>query len=127
MSIQGCVSDIHELVRTDEQGAHLPLRLRSDEGGRRIVELLDYSSGDLIRRWECDDDIDLAHLSIELLKQASGIASEPSASDPSPSRYGPAVAALERIAKRGGITSIPDPDAWLREIREDRPLPGRPE
>lgn len=35
------------------------------------------------------------------------------------------VAALERIAARGGIKSIPDPVAWQREMREDRPLPGR--
>ena len=35
------------------------------------------------------------------------------------------VAALERIAARGGIKSIADPVAWQREMREDRPLPGR--
>jgi hypothetical protein len=33
--------------------------------------------------------------------------------------------ALERIAARGGIESIPDPAAWQREIRTDRNLPGR--
>lgn len=32
---------------------------------------------------------------------------------------------LKKIADRGGIKSIPDPDAWLREIRDDRILPGR--
>lgn len=36
-----------------------------------------------------------------------------------------AVAALQSIADRGGIKSIPDPDKWLRDIRRDRPLPGR--
>ena len=36
-----------------------------------------------------------------------------------------AVAALRKIAERGGITSIPDPVKWQREIRKDRPLPGR--
>ncbi len=36
-----------------------------------------------------------------------------------------AVETLQRIADRGGIKSIPDPDKWLREIRKDRPLPGR--
>lgn len=36
-----------------------------------------------------------------------------------------AVAALKAIADRGGIKSIPDPVAWQREIRKDRPLPGR--
>ncbi|MBP9664853.1 MAG: hypothetical protein KBD94_09535 [Pyrinomonadaceae bacterium] len=33
--------------------------------------------------------------------------------------------ALARIAARGGVKSIPDPVAWQREIRKDRPLPGR--
>lgn len=36
-----------------------------------------------------------------------------------------AVAALQAIADRGGIESIPDPVEWQREIRKDRPLPGR--
>lgn len=36
-----------------------------------------------------------------------------------------AVAALERIAQRDGFRHIEDPAAWQREIREDRPLPGR--
>ena len=36
-----------------------------------------------------------------------------------------AMAALERIAEKGGIRSIVDPVAWQREIRKDRPLPGR--
>lgn len=36
-----------------------------------------------------------------------------------------AIAALQAIADRGGIKSIPDPDKWLREIRKDRPLHGR--
>lgn len=33
--------------------------------------------------------------------------------------------ALAQIAARGGVRSIPDPVAWQREIRKDRPLPGR--
>lgn len=36
-----------------------------------------------------------------------------------------AVAALEELAAAGGIASISDPAAWEREIRQDRPLPGR--
>jgi len=36
-----------------------------------------------------------------------------------------AMAILQKIADRGGIQSIPDPDKWLREVRKDRPLPGR--
>lgn len=37
-----------------------------------------------------------------------------------------ALAALEKIAAHGGL-GIPDPVAWQREIRKDRPLPGREE
>lgn len=36
-----------------------------------------------------------------------------------------AISALRRIAERGGIDSIPDPVKWQRQIRKDRPLPGR--
>jgi len=36
-----------------------------------------------------------------------------------------AVEALQKIADRGGVKSIPDPDKWLQEIREDRVFPGR--
>ena len=32
---------------------------------------------------------------------------------------------LRIIAQGGSGTSIPDPVAWQREIRADRPLPGR--
>ena len=32
---------------------------------------------------------------------------------------------LAVIAKGGSGKSIPDPVAWQREIRQDRPLPGR--
>jgi hypothetical protein len=38
-----------------------------------------------------------------------------------------AVEALMELAAAGGISSIPDPAAWQREIRQDRPLPGRDE
>ncbi len=33
--------------------------------------------------------------------------------------------ALAKIAAMGGITSIKDPVKWQREIRKERPLPGR--
>lgn len=36
-----------------------------------------------------------------------------------------ALAALDRIAARGGIAGIDDPLAWQREQRADRNLPGR--
>lgn len=39
-----------------------------------------------------------------------------------PARRGVALEALERLAARGGIRSIPDPAAWQRA---DRVLPGR--
>lgn len=32
---------------------------------------------------------------------------------------------LERIAESGAFAHITDPVAWQREIRKDRPLPGR--
>jgi hypothetical protein len=35
--------------------------------------------------------------------------------------------ALESLAAAGGISAIPDPIAWQRETRQDRPLPGRDE
>ena len=38
-----------------------------------------------------------------------------------------AAAWLQKIADRGGIKGIEDPVAWQREIRKDRPLPGRDE
>lgn len=38
-----------------------------------------------------------------------------------------AMDSLRRIAARGGLTSIPDAARWEREIRQDRPLPGREE
>ncbi|MCY4578394.1 MAG: hypothetical protein OXD31_05035 [Chloroflexi bacterium] len=40
-------------------------------------------------------------------------------------RRAKAAAALREIAKRGGVPEIPGPVAWQREIRKDRPLPGR--
>ena len=34
-------------------------------------------------------------------------------------------AILQRMADRQALSHIVDPIAWQREIREDRPLPGR--
>ncbi len=34
-------------------------------------------------------------------------------------------AALERLATSQALAHIPDPAAWERETREDRPMPGR--
>ena len=36
-----------------------------------------------------------------------------------------AMAALRRLRARGTFREIADPVAWQREIRRDRPLPGR--
>jgi hypothetical protein len=33
--------------------------------------------------------------------------------------------ALERLAALAGVASVADPMAWEREMRQDRPLPGR--
>lgn len=38
-----------------------------------------------------------------------------------------ALAALKRLRARGTFQGITDPVAWQREIRQDRPLPGRGE
>lgn len=32
---------------------------------------------------------------------------------------------MERMAARRALSEIKDPSAWQREIRKDRPLPGR--
>lgn len=36
-----------------------------------------------------------------------------------------AIAALERLASLGGIGGIDDPAGWQRQLRDERPLPGR--
>lgn len=36
-----------------------------------------------------------------------------------------ALAALKRLREMGTFNEITDPVAWQREIRKDRPLPGR--
>ena len=36
-----------------------------------------------------------------------------------------ALKALERLSRLGTFQDIKDPVAWQREIRKDRPLPGR--
>ena len=38
-----------------------------------------------------------------------------------------AAEALRKLSEQGGFKSIPDPVAWQREIRKDRPLAGRDE
>lgn len=35
------------------------------------------------------------------------------------------LAALEALANAGGLRAVPDPVTWQREVRQDRPLPGR--
>lgn len=53
---------------------------------------------------------------VTILNQ-SGLAEETS---------GPPMAeALERLALKGGVSSITDPAQWQREQREDRNVPGR--
>jgi len=32
---------------------------------------------------------------------------------------------LEVIAREGGLSTISDPNAWQRQVRQDRPIPGR--
>lgn len=33
--------------------------------------------------------------------------------------------ALSKLAESGAFSEVEDPNAWQREIRRDRPLPGR--
>lgn len=45
---------------------------------------------------------------------------------PSVTDRGKAMAqALEKLAESGAFSDIEDPVAWQREVRKDRPLPGR--
>lgn len=67
-----------------------------------------------------DDDLNRV---LELVEQLNGkVLERPRKPDPIA-----ALAALQRIADRGGIPSIPDPSAWQREIRKDKLLYGREE
>ncbi len=51
-----------------------------------------------------------------------------SPSDVGPSTQGQRMAkALERLAAANTFAHIKDPVAWQREVRKDRPLPGRDE
>ena len=36
-------------------------------------------------------------------------------------------AILEKLAESGAVSDITDPIAWQRDLRQDRPLPGRAE
>ncbi len=51
---------------------------------------------------------------------------EPPPQEDEAERWKKAVEALKRIRERGTLAAlIPDPVAWQREIRKDRPLLGR--
>ena len=45
--------------------------------------------------------------------------------EPEPQDIEASISALEEIAARGNLKKGPDPVQWQREIRKDRPLPGR--
>jgi len=49
----------------------------------------------------------------------------PGRPDWGPERQRQMIEALERLASRNALAEIADPVAWQREIRQDRPLPGR--
>jgi hypothetical protein len=42
-------------------------------------------------------------------------------------RGGQMAEALSKLAESGAFSAIDDPSEWQREIRQDRPLPGREE
>jgi hypothetical protein len=52
---------------------------------------------------------------------------QPESEDERRARGRRAAAALEELARTGAFDEIEDPVAWQREIRKDRPLPGREE
>ena len=47
------------------------------------------------------------------------------ASDDVEARRRRVTAALDALRRSGAFARIPDPASWQREIRKDRPLPGR--
>lgn len=53
------------------------------------------------------------------------ILDEPSPPVIPPSNPTAVAEALDKIAKMGGIHSFGDPLEWQRDVRKDRPLPGR--
>ena len=57
------------------------------------------------------------------VKVVATLESEPEITD-RPTRDA-ALAALRQLQARGTFKKITDPVAWQREIRKDRPLPGR--
>lgn len=67
----------------------------------------------------------LEHLILRLLDFAEPEVIPSGAPSYDASQRAEALAALDRIASRGGIAGIDDPAAWQREQRVDRPLPGR--
>jgi hypothetical protein len=52
---------------------------------------------------------------------------QPESEDERRARGRRAAAALQELARTGAFDEIEDPVAWQREIRKDRPLPGREE
>ncbi len=72
--------------------------------------------------WKDDVHPDTIRRALEV--QVTVPADSPQVSD-WPARRERALAAMRRIAQRGGLEGIGDPVAWQREVREDRPLPGR--
>ena len=65
----------------------------------------------LLFQYTLSVDVDLAMFNVTVLDSA-----------PNGSRGKEMADALQKIASRGGISSITDPVAWQREIRKDRPL-----
>ena len=70
--------------------------------------------------------VELRHGKIEVtatLKAANGV---PLATRATPEMVARRKAAFQQLRELGGLRgAIPDPSAWQREIRQDRPLPGR--
>ena len=53
------------------------------------------------------------------------VVDEPVGESPIPPQEETLLDALKRIRELGTFSNIDDPVAWQREVRKDRPLPGR--
>ena len=136
------IDELRAIARGDEEKIPLPLRLVLDVDDLSNLELLD-GEGHLIRRWERPDRADYGRIGDEVSRLATEFAERPSKTETSSPEDGPTVPEpdrigtrsespngarfveiAERIAREGGIPSIPDPVAWQREIRQERTFPG---
>ena len=73
---------------------------------RLLIELNNLEEAPFIKRL-------LNRLNVSIISEESGLQGSQTV----------ALQSLQQIARRGGLSSIPDPQAWQREQRQDRELP----